>query len=94
MKYDIEAEGNRVHWVVRCVSKGGKVEAVHRFYRSLDGFIYHRGKHDEHELPAQEALTEYLKANPGATSHLEGLEPGEHSTMHVRQIAAGGAKRD
>lgn len=93
MRFDIESEGGRLHWVVRCVEKG-RVAEVHRFYRSLDKFLYHRGAHGAHEAAALAALSSYLEKNPRATAGLGELEPGENSTMHVRQIAAGGGKRD
>lgn len=92
MKFEIESEGGRLHWVVRCI-EGGRVVELHRFYRSTDNFIYHRGKHGAHEVEAQKALGEHLAAHPELTSGIEKLNPGENSTMHVRQLAAGGSKR-
>jgi hypothetical protein len=93
MKFVIEPEGGRLHWIVKCMDKGKLVE-LHRFYRALDQFVYHRGNHGQHELDAQKALLQYFKDHPDATAGLPGLRPAEHSTMHVRQIAAGGAKRE
>lgn len=92
MKFEIEAEGGYLHWVVRCVDKGKLVE-LHRFYRSADNFIYHRGEHGPRELDAQRALEERLRAHPELTAHIPELKVAEHSTMHVRQIQAGGSKR-
>lgn len=92
MKYEVESEGGWLHWVVRCVEKG-QVAEIHRFYRSRDQFIYHRGEHGPHELQAQQALLDHLAKHPEATAHIPVLNPAEHSTMHVRQIHAGGSKR-
>jgi len=92
MKFEFESEGGRLHWVVRCIEHG-KVAELHRFYRTPDNFIYHRGKHGVHEVEAQRALTEYLGAHPELFAGIEKLNPGENSTMHVRQLAAGGSKR-
>jgi len=93
MKFVIESEGGRLHWIVKCM-EGGKLVELHRFYRALDKFIYHRGNHGQHEVVAQNALNEYLTQHPEATAKLHEIRPAEHSTMHVRQVAAGGAKRE
>ena len=92
MKFEFECEGGRTHWIVRCVEKGRLVE-MHRFFRSPDKFLYHRGNHGQQEVAAYNALTEHLEKHPELTAVLPDLQPGEHSTMHVRQIAAGGSKR-
>ena len=67
MKFIIEPEdqrgGSLILWIVKCVEKG-KIVAMHRFYRSGEGYLYHRGDHDEHELPAQKTLEDYLKDHP------------------------------
>ena len=62
MQYVIEPEGF-LHWIVKCVEKG-KVIELHRFYRSLEHFVYHRGSHGEHEIAAREALMKHFEAVP------------------------------
>lgn len=92
MHFQFESEGNWIHWVVRVMEKGRVIE-THRFYRARDKFIYHRGEHGKHEVEARAALVEHLKKNPELVEHVPVLREAEHSTMHVRQIAAGGSKR-
>ncbi len=75
MNFVIEAEGHGLHWIVKCVDKGKLVE-LHRFYRSPENFLHHRGNHGEHELPAQEALLDHFKNTPG-------LEMGEPNPGRV-----------
>lgn len=69
MRFIIEAEGYDTvpiedfmprHWVVKCVDKGRLVE-LHRFFRSPENYIYHRGKHGDQELPAQDALVKHFE---------------------------------
>ena len=63
MKFVIEPEGPKLHWVVKCMEKGKPVE-IHRFYQNLENFLYHRGKHGDHELAAMKELEDYLEAHP------------------------------
>ncbi len=93
MKFVFESEGGRLHWIVKCMEKGKLVE-LHRFYRSADNFLYHRGNHGAQEVAAYNALTEHLKQHPDLTACVPEIAPMEHSTTHVRQLAAGGAKRE
>lgn len=81
MQFVIESEGQRLHWIVKCVDKGKLVE-LHRFYRSPEEFLYHRGEHGEHELAAQTALEEYFQAHPEATAHIE--KPPERAVSKER----------
>ena len=69
MQYVIEPEGGRLHWIVKCVDKGKLVE-MHRFYRSPEMFVYHRGEHGEHEALAMDALKEYFAKNPDVVAHV------------------------
>lgn len=62
MTFIIESEGFH-HWIVKCVDKGKLVE-LHRFYRSLENFVYHRGKAGEHETAAREALLSHFESIP------------------------------
>lgn len=69
MQYVIEPEGGRLHWIVKCVDKGKLVE-MHRFYRSPEKFVYHRGEHGEHEAPAMDALNDYFEKHPEVVAHV------------------------
>jgi hypothetical protein len=74
MQYVIEPEGGRIHWIVKCVDMGKLVE-MHRFYRSPEKFVYHRGEHGEQEGPAMAALKDYFEKHPDALSHIEEPAP-------------------
>jgi hypothetical protein len=74
MQYVIEPEGGRLHWIVKCVDKGQLVE-MHRFYRSPEEFIYHRGEHGEHERPAMDALREFFQQHPEVLANIEKPAP-------------------
>jgi hypothetical protein len=74
MQYVIEPEGGRLHWIVKCVDKGKLVE-MHRFFRSPEKFVYHRGEHGEHETPAREALKEFFEKHPEVVAHIEAPPP-------------------
>ena len=69
MNFVIEPEGAHLHWVVKVYEKGKLLE-LHRFYRSPENFLHHRGNHGAHEIAAQNALLEHFKTTPG-------LEMGE-----------------
>ncbi len=74
MQYVIEPEGGRLHWIVKCVDKGKLVE-MHRFYRSPEKFVYHRGEHGEHEGPAMDALKAYFEKHPEVLAHIQEPPP-------------------
>lgn len=62
MNFVIESEGFH-HWIVKCFEKG-KLAELHRFYRSLENFVYHRGNHGQHEPEAYKALMKHFDEVP------------------------------
>ena len=58
-----ERDAHRLHWIVKCVEKGKLVE-MHRFFRSPEGFTYHRGNHGDQELAALRALEDHFEKHP------------------------------
>lgn len=63
MNFVIEPEGGKIHWIVKCVEKGKLLE-LHRFFRSPENFLHHRGKHGQHEIAAREALLKHFDSTP------------------------------
>jgi hypothetical protein len=74
MNFIVEPEG-RKHWIVKCID-GGKLVEMHRFFRSHENFIHHRGKHAPHELDAERALVDFFQKTPGLA-----LGPREYRLM-------------
>lgn len=62
MNFVIESEGFN-HWIVKCVDKGKLVE-LHRFFRSAENFVYHRGNHGPNEPAARTALMKHFEETP------------------------------
>ena len=79
MRFVIESEGEKFHWIVKCIDQGKLLE-LHRFYRSLENFVYHRGKHGKYELDAFNALEDHFKQHP---------ETAQVPPAHPRNLAGG-----